>query len=134
MSAKQLLKMLRLNEIETGLDRLELAADRQREIFERMRARWAEGEGDAAYIPPKDLREHAGMLEWAYDYIMTSEFEALEPEVKELIERHVREREQLVANQAAPAAPNEGLPLGLPGVEGAAPPAIGGLAPVPGLA
>lgn len=128
MSMKKILRMFKLSELETLLDRSELAADRQREIFEEMIAKSTEGE--AEYIAPRELQEHQGMLEYAYDYVMSSEFfHAIPPEIKTLIEQHIKEREDLAKqaaaggqpSQPAPADAGMGGPLGL-----AVPPPIPG--------
>jgi hypothetical protein len=55
------------------------------------------------YIPPRELQEHRAMLEEAYTYIMSAEFDALEEEDKALIERHIKEREQAAAQSTAEA-------------------------------
>jgi NurA-like 5'-3' nuclease len=125
LSMKQILRRFKLNEIETVLDRMELSADRQREIFEEMIARAEEGE--ALYIAPKELEEHQGMLEYAYDYIMSSEYKYLPEDIKLLIERHIKDREALAAQGAAAAQPQgagvQTLP-GTPGVSGALKPEL----------
>lgn len=54
------------------------------------------------------------MLAYAYDFIMSSEFRYLDEAHKELIERHIKEREQLAAQGPAAQA---GAPAagGMPG-------------------
>lgn len=123
MSMKQILKMMKLNDLESMYDRMELAAERQREIFEEMIVRHTEG--TPVYIGPDDLQEHQGMLEYAYDYIMTSEFKYLPSEQQELIKRHIREREALMAKKATPPQPTGDVNIpGMPGVAGAAAPML----------
>ena len=124
MSMKQILKRFRLSEVEGALDRMELAADRQREIFEEMVAT-AEA-GEPLYIAPKELEEHQGMLEYAYDYIMTSEYKYLAEDMKLLIERHIKDREALAAQGATAQAPGPGVQnlAGAPGVAGAITPSL----------
>lgn len=120
VTPKQILQRFRLNELEGVLDRMDLAADRQREIFEEMVANL--DQGPSAYIKPRELEEHAGMLEYAYDYVMTMEYKVLPDEAKQLIDQHILEREQLeIAKQtkgagaAQPPQPAVGaMPLGLP--------------------
>jgi hypothetical protein len=123
--ARTSMRMLKLNEIEGLFDELDLAADRQKEIFDAMIA-------SGAYIPPKKYRDHENMIAWAMHYFMTQEFEMLTPEAQELCERHNEERGQLAAEEksgGAPPAP--GAPA--PGPEAAAPgPApVGMPAPAP---
>jgi hypothetical protein len=112
MSAKARLKLMKLNDLEGMYDRMEMAGDRQREIFEEMLA-------TNTYIPPRDLQDHQSMLEFAYDYVMTSEFKYLPEAGKALIEQHVKAREELLAAKAAPpagapAAPDLGAAMGAP--------------------
>jgi hypothetical protein len=129
MSPKQILNMMKLNEIESMHDRMSMAADRQREIFEEMVIK--NRAGIATYIAPRPVQEHDGMLEFAYDYIMTAEFRDLEPEIQLLIEKHVEQRESLRSEKAAAGitpTPEVGggpgaLP-GSPGVSGAIPPSV----------
>jgi hypothetical protein len=111
-----LLQLLKLNELEGAYDTVSLADDRQREVFEEM---VATGE----YIPPKEMQDHKNMLSFAYRYVMTSEFKYLGPEPQALIERHIKEREQLAAQGAQP-------PGGPAGPGGAPPPPQG--VPLPG--
>jgi hypothetical protein len=121
MSEKQILKLMKLNDLEGMYDRMEMAGDRQREIFEEMIAKAAEGFPE--YIAPADLEDHAARLEYAYDFLETSEFKYLPIEAKDLIRKHVKEREQLAADQATPDQDAGGgrvaMPAGMPGVGGA---------------
>lgn len=109
---RTLLNLLKLNEVDGAYDRAQMAADRQREIFEEMMA-------SDIYIPPREMQEHQYMLEYAYDFIMTAEFKSLPEKLKVLIEQHIREREGLAAQ--GPAA--QAVPPGpLPGPTGQPPP------------
>ena len=78
------------------------------------------------YIPPRELQEHRAMLEEAYTYIMSAEFDALPEEDKALVERHIKEREQMAAQgtaEAGAAAEQAPNPLAaLMGGGGGAPP------------
>lgn len=123
MSMKQILRRFRLSEVEGALDRMEMAADRQREIFEEMIA--TSEAGEPQYIAPKEIEEHQGMLEYAYDFVMTSEYKYLPDDIKMLIEQHIKDREALAAQGAAAAAPAgvQQLP-GSPGVSGAMTPQL----------
>lgn len=112
MSPRAVLQMLKLNELDGMFDRLTLANDRQREIFEEMAA-------NGKYIPPDDIQDHQNMLAYAYDYVMTAEFKYTEPSVKQMIIRHIQEREQM-AQPPQPAPEQPAAPQGaLAGVLGA---------------
>ena len=87
---KTILSMMKLNDLEGLYDIMQLAGERQSEIFTEMVA-------SDKYIAPRELEEHQGMLEYAYRYLMTAEFKHLEEDQKILIETHVKEREQLAA-------------------------------------
>jgi hypothetical protein len=104
------LKMMKLNELEGMFDKLQLAEDRQREIFEEMAAR-------NIYIAPEEFQDHENMLAWALDYVMTAEFKYLNQETKELIKQHMRDRKALAAQEQAglTAQPQSPGPAGLPG-------------------
>jgi hypothetical protein len=122
LTARAILGMLKLNELDSLVDRTQLAAIRQREIFERMIA-------NQTYIAPRELQEHKAMLEEAYTYVMSAEYDALPEADKALIDRHIKEREEVAAQgQAAGAGEGPVNPLaamlgggGLP--PGGAPPA-----------
>lgn len=118
-AAKKLLSMLKLNELEGMYDRIQLAADRQREIFEEMIA-------TDRYIGPEESEDDINMLSWAADYRMSAEFKYLRKEHQSLILRHIQDRGQRVAQAsgggAAPGgAPQGGAPGELPTVPGGAP-------------
>lgn len=126
---RTLLKMMKLNELSGMYDNLELASDRQREIFEEMI-------GTGVYIKPRELQDHKNMLAFAYEYLMTTDFKYLTDDSKILIERHVLEREQLAAAGAQPAA-GAGAPGPAPEGANGTPPALpgpGGQAPAADLA
>lgn len=125
------LKLMKLNELEGMYDRLSLAENRQREVFDEMIA-------TGRYIPPEDLLDHENMIAWALEYFMTAEFQYLEPELKELCKQHTRDRVQLAAQEKAaltgpppgatpgpvpqpgmPAAPEPGQPPLMPPMENA---------------
>lgn len=109
---RTILQMLKLNELEGLYDRLQLAEDRQRELFEEMIAR-------RLYIEPEELQDHVNMLEFSYNYVMSSEFKYLDRDVKELIKAHIRAREELAAVGAGTGAPSMGaVPGPLPGAGG----------------
>jgi hypothetical protein len=127
---KTVLSMLKLNEIESLYDRMQQAESRQREIFQEIIAK-------RQPVEVRDLQDHAGMLDFAYSYVMSAEFKYLDSELQGLIEDHVHEREQkakqaaVTPEQAAQTAGAEapagaGLPvLGAgPAAPPAAPPAV----------
>ena len=119
------LKLLKLNELEGMYDRLALAENRQREVFEEMIA-------TGRYIPPEDLLDHENMISWALEYFMTSEFHYLDPQLKELCKQHIRERVQLAAQEKAMltgGAPTGATPGPTP-VPGAVPPPEPGQPPM----
>jgi hypothetical protein len=132
VESRQLLKMLKLNELAGAYDLLDLAADRQREIFEEMGA-------TGKYIEPEQLQDHKNMLSYAYMYIMTSEFKYLPAETKVNIRKHILAREQVAASgpagngstlEGTPGPAPAGGPGQLAAAAGAgAPPA--GVAPLP---
>jgi hypothetical protein len=123
------LKLLKLNELEGMYDRLALAENRQKEIFDEMIA-------TGRYIAPEDLLDHENMISWALEYFMTQEFQSLEQQLKELCKQHIRDRVQLAAQEKAaltgpqpgatpgpvpqpqmPAGPEPAQPAGLPAME-----------------
>lgn len=99
--SKTLLGFLKLNELEAIHDRMQLAADRQREIFEEMIANV--DRGTPIYIEPEDEMDHAGMLEYAGTYLMSSDFKYLKDESKKLIKQHVKERRQMMIQEMTQA-------------------------------
>lgn len=105
ISQQTILKHLKLNELETLYDINDMAADRQMEVFEEMIALFRAGK--PTYIKPNEMENHVGRLAFAKQYLETSEFKYLEPELQDLIRTHIKEREQLLADEqpAAPAAP-----------------------------
>lgn len=100
-AAKKLLSMLRLNELEGMYDRIQLAADRQREVFEEMIA-------TDVYVGPKEAEDDINMLSWSADYRMSAEFKYLKPEHQVLLLRHIKERALKVAQAAGGGAPAGG--------------------------
>lgn len=96
--ARTSMRMLKLNELESMFDELDLAENRQKEIFDVMIA-------TGAYVPPKKYRDHENMIAWAMRYFMTQEFESLPEEVQQLCERHIEERAQLAAQEKSGATP-----------------------------
>lgn len=113
--ARTALKMMKLSELEGMYDKLDLAGNRQKEIFDEMIA-------TGRYIPPKKFRDHENMIAWALDYFMTSEYEMLPEEVQALCERHIEERALVAAQESAgPAQQAPGQPPGPMPTEAAGP-------------
>jgi len=123
-----ILRMLKLNELESLYDILQLAEDRQREIFEEMIAN-----PEDILIEPEEFEDHENMLAYALQYVMTTEFKYLEGNKKELIREHIRlraeqdAREKMGAQAPGPAGQPGALPqppemTGIPaGVAGLSP-------------
>lgn len=107
-AAKKLLARMRLNELEGMYDGEQLAADRQREIFEEMIA-------TDVYIAPGESEDDQGMLAWAADYRMSAEFKYLTEPHKLLVLRHIRERGARVAQAVGQGASSQATPGGAPG-------------------
>lgn len=131
VTPKQIIHHLKLNDFEGLHDRLEMSYDRQREDFEEMIAKFSEGHPDP-YIAPREMQNHTGRLEYAHDYLETAAFKYLDPEAQELIERHVKEREDFAVKEAAPGGGEPADPSqlpGMPGVDGSAGPGMGGATP-----
>jgi len=84
----------------------------------------AQESGQDLYIAPRENEEHAGMLEFAGTYVMTTEYKYLPEDVKLLIDQHIRERkEMLIAAETGQQPPPGGMGVtslpGSPGVSGA---------------
>ena len=127
MSPKQILNLMKLNEIESMHDRMTMSADRQKEIFDEMIVK--NRSGIPTYIAPRPIQEHDGMLEYAYDYVMTAEFRDLDKDIQLLIEKHIEQREDIKTKKASagmqPATPPAPTALpGTPGVSGAMAPSL----------
>lgn len=110
ISMMTILKMLKLNELDSLHDRTTQADDRQREIFEKIIA-------SGKQVQPRPLQDHDLMLAYAYDYVMSAEFQYLSEENKQLIEQHIELREKVAAERKAKAA--EGQQAFMPGAMGA---------------
>lgn len=113
--ARTSLRMMKLAELDSMYDKLDLAGDRQKEIFDEMIA-------TQVYIRPKPYRDHENMIAWALEYFMTSEYEMLPDEVQLLCEQHIQERAAVAAQEKT----------GMAGGQAQAPaPAPMGAAPAP---
>ena len=127
MSDKSILRHMKVGDLETIYDRMDMAQDRQREVFEEMISSLRKG--NPIYIAPEEIEEHAGRLDYAYTYVESSEFKYLEPDAKDLIRKHISQREKLAAAAQAPMGPADpGVgPAGQPGVGGAMAPQLQGV-------
>ncbi len=124
--ARTALRMMKLSELEGLYDKLDMAGNRQKEIFDEMIA-------TNSYIPPKRFRDHENMIAWALDYFMSSEFNSLSEEVQALCEQHIEERGALAAQERSGAAQTAapGQPPGpVPNEPAGAIPAPAGLPPI----
>ncbi len=104
MSPKQVLKYLKLNELDNMHSDFDYAESRQREIFESMIL-------NMKYITPRKHADHENMLIYAKRWTMTVEYKVLPEEVKQLVDQHIDERAQMLAQEAAAANPAAGGPL-----------------------
>lgn len=107
VSSKATLKFMRLGEIDSVYDLVELGATRQDEIFRKMIE-------TGQYIPPEQYQDHASMIEFAQNYVMTAEFSYLPQDKKDLVVQHFNERLAMTGQQAATA-----MGAGAPGAQGA---------------
>lgn len=131
VSPKAILSYLRLSEVSGIVDRVDMAARRQREIIEEMISAYAV-EGNLVYIAPEKNEPHEDMLEACKDFRITTTFKFLPQEVKALIDRHIDDRLAAIAEAAggggggaaAPAMPEvqQQLPMG-----GGLPPILPGM-------
>lgn len=94
---RKALEMLKLNELDGMYDKLDLAGNRQKEIFDAMI-------GANIYLKPEDLMDHENMIAWALDYFMTQEFTSLPDEVKARLKQHIRDRGMVAAQEKSGGA------------------------------
>jgi hypothetical protein len=118
---RSLVDVIRLNVMDNFIDHLAVAKRKQRKIFKTM-IRAHESEGSMAYIKPRELEDHENMLAYCREFVMSNEYDVLEKETKELIDTHIRDRENIVADLTAkatpPQAPVAAMPA-MPGIPGA---------------
>jgi hypothetical protein len=117
---RTVLKLMRLNELEELQDQVEIAERRQREYIDQIISK-------GKYVPPEVFEDHENMLVYCKFFFNTSEFKALDDEIKGLIRRHFIDRIRMPAEEtklvapkapAAPAAPAPAMPAGLPAAPG----------------
>ena len=127
-SMKQILGMLKLNEVGGMIDMVETGKRRQMEIFDEMIATY-EQTRTVLYIAPEKNEDGASMLEAAKEFRMSMIFKSLDKELKDAIDRHIDERIEMVASTAAGTAAGAPAPQGLPPMGGMSMPPI----PMPGM-
>ena len=126
MSPRSIVQMYRLNELDTIYDRMSVGRRRQQEIFDEIIDSGAE-------VEIAEMQDHQAMLEYAYEYLMSAEFKHLKEDIRQLIETHVKAREQMSAQSAAQGQAQPGEeempagPAGPGGPELAAVPPGGGV-------
>ena len=132
VSPKKIARELKYQEVDPVFDAIEIAENRQYEIFEQMIASYHET-GEVKYIPASNMEVayHAEMAEAGYQYVMKRYFLDQPAELKQAIYQHIREREQMAAEQAAPQQPAQEAPA-MPGAP-AAPAGPGGAPVVPDM-
>jgi hypothetical protein len=111
---RHLLMQLKLSDLQGMHDVAEMAADRQREIFEEMEAALDRGVlAQRAYIAPEEDEDHAPMLEYCKYFRSTAEFKYKKEPIKALIKQHYKERLSLLGEATAAmggAAPEGAAP------------------------
>lgn len=149
VNPKTIARMLKWNEVEGLFDEVEIARNRQLEIFQKAIELYEGPTSKVEVMPATDMTyaAHDLMAEAAMQYFMTKEYLKLDPELKKAMYQHYKERLQCAALMAtgkeptaeavaeamkagdAPAAPAAapGAPVGPGG-----PPQIPGLPPMPG--
>lgn len=124
VDSRDLLRMVKLSGLEPAYDLVQQSADRQQELFDEIIA-------TGKQVEVRHKQDHLNMLKYAYGYLMGATFRDLEPELQDLIEAHITQREQIAsqdAQKAAGLAQAGGAAPGGPGLPGAA----GGMAPPAG--
>jgi hypothetical protein len=102
---KSVLKAMRLSDMDSMFDLAELGRDRQDEIFRKMVE-------TGVFIPPTKEQDHASMLEYCQQYVMTAEFVQLPEDRKGLIRQHMDARLEMSGKQAAEAQGQATAPAG----------------------
>lgn len=109
---RDLLRLVKLADLGGGYDLVQMAADRQKEVFDEIKA-------EGKQVPPREIADHVNMLKFAYDYVMTAEFAMLDKQLQTLLDDHIRLREKLAAKGPAGGAGAPGAP-GAPSIPGMA--------------
>ena len=111
ITGPEIAKILRLNNVKEVFHRADASRERQREEFDKMIE--AYNKGNELFIEPEDLQDHQNRLEYCYDFLESSEFKQLKPELQEMLKEHTRRRRQMALEEAAPQAaqqPQQGQP------------------------
>jgi hypothetical protein len=95
---RQLLSLLKLNDLNGVYDMLTLASNKQRRIFNKMIE-------ENIYIAPEKAEDSVNMLVFCGYFRMSAEYEKLNDNQQALINKHIEDRQKLAAPPAAPAAP-----------------------------
>lgn len=123
LSTKQILHMMRLNDVAGLFEVSEMAGRRQLEIFDEMISKFEE-DGISVYIRPEELEAHDFMLAKAYEFRQSMAFKVLAKPLRTLIDRHIKDREQM----AAAGVQAQGTPGAAPAAAGGPAGALGALA------
>lgn len=114
---RSLVDAVRLNVMDNFVDKLALAKRKQRKVFKKMIHNF-DKYGVSAYIKPEELEDHENMIVYGRVFVMTTEYEVLDKGLRGLIDQHIKEREQIVAQKMAEAqqaqAPAQGAPQAAP--------------------
>jgi hypothetical protein len=115
MPTRTIIRHLRLNELDSLYDNIQMAERRQKEIFDEMVANY-EQKGESVYISPEKWQDHANMIPYCQYFVMTARFKYMSKETQQLIVRHLEDREKMWGEMqaAAQGAPPAGAPAGLP--------------------
>jgi hypothetical protein len=93
--SRVILSMLKLNELSNMRDLIQMADDRQEEIFKNIIA-------TREQIQPRRHQDHVNMMAYAKLWFMTKEYDNLDDEIKDLCEEHLELRAQVAAQEQAP--------------------------------
>lgn len=90
--------------------RVKLAHRRQQKIFDTMISGFKK-HGTSAYIAPKEFEDHVNMYDYCKLFYMMPEFEELEEDLQLLIEQHMMERREKMAQELAEAQSAQAQPI-----------------------
>lgn len=127
VNPKEIARQLKLTEIDSIFDAMDVAKKRQYEIFDEIIESYDRETGEVKNIPAGNMKKayHAEMAEAGYQYTMQRQFLELPKAVRDAIYQHIDEREKLAAEAQQPAPEEvQAAPGGMPGVGP-------GLAPTP---
>ena len=104
---RELLRLVKLSELESGYDMVQQSADRQQEIFDTIIS-------TGQPVEPKQNQDHVNMLKYCSGYVMGASYRDLAPEVQQLIDQHIQARQGLSTAASAAGAPGAPAPAGGP--------------------